>query len=234
SGAIRSKGLYVSTFIQPGAQKTQLEAKEAIENLSDGLERMKALSEYAGKQQAEAADMLQNVEFYIKKIESQWKDLKAMKDALMLLAAPESIGLTSGKDIHIQASESITLGSGKSINTSTDENLILNAKKKVSLFAGQEDLKIYAAKGKFDIQAQDNVLDASARLDVKITSSEGKVEINSPNEIVLRAKESALRIDASGVTIITPQKFTAKAGQHLFTTGASETPTLPIFPNNVC
>jgi uncharacterized protein (DUF2345 family) len=33
------------------------------------------------------------------------------------------------------------------------------------------------------------VLDASARLDVKITSSEGKVEINSPNEIVLRAKE---------------------------------------------
>ncbi len=234
SGAIRSKGLYVSTFIQPGAQKTQLEAKEAIENLSEGLERMKALSEYAGKQQAEAADMLQNVEFYIKKIESQWKDLKAMKDALMLLAAPESIGLTSGKDIHIQASESITLGSGKSINTSTDENLILNAKKKVSLFAGQEDLKIYAAKGKFDIQAQDNVLDASARLDVKITSSEGKVEINSPNEIVLRAKESALRIDASGVTIITPQKFTAKAGQHLFTTGASETPTLPIFPNNVC
>ena len=66
----------------------------------------------------------------ISKIESQWKDLKAMKDALMLLAAPESIGLTSGKDIHIQASESITLGSGKSINTSTDENLILNAKKK--------------------------------------------------------------------------------------------------------
>ena len=47
--------------------KTQLEAKEAIENLSEGLERMKALSEYAGKQQAEAADMLQNVEFYIKK-----------------------------------------------------------------------------------------------------------------------------------------------------------------------
>ncbi len=88
-------------------------------------------------------------------------------------------------------------------------------RKKVSLFAGQEDLKIYAAKGKFDIQAQDNVLDASARLDIKITSSEGKVEINSPKEIVLRAKESALRIDASGVTVITPQKFTAKAGQHL-------------------
>ena len=71
-------------------------------------------------------------------------------------------------------------------------------------------LKIYAAKGKFDIQAQDNVLDASARLDVKITSSEGKVEINSPNEIVLRAKESALRIDASGVTIITPQNLRLK------------------------
>lgn len=234
AGAIRSKGLYISTFVQSNATDIHLEAKEAVQNFTESLESMKALSEYAVKQKAEAADMLENIDQYIKTIESQWSDLKATKEALMLLASPDSISLVSGKNIHINALDSVTVGSGQSINVSTDEHLILNAKKKASLFAGEEDLKIYAAKGKFDLQSQDNVLDVSARLDVKITSSEGKVEIHSPTEIVFKAKDSALKINGDGVTIITPNKFTAKAGQHLFTAGASETPTLPIFPNNIC
>lgn len=234
SGAIRSKGLYISTFVQNNAAGIHLEANEAVQNFTESLESMKALSEYAVKQKAEAADMLENINQYIKTIESQWSDLKATKEALMLLASPDSISLVSGKDIHINALDSVTVGSGQSINVSTDEHLILNAKKKVSLFAGEEDLKIYAAKGKFDLQSQDNVLDVSARLDVKITSSEGKVEIHSPTEIIFKAKDSALKINGDGVTVITPNKFTAKAGQHLFTTGASESPTLPIFPNNIC
>lgn len=234
AGAIRSKGLYISTFVQSNATDIHLEAKEAVQNFTESLESMKALSEYAVKQKAEAADMLENINQYIKMIESQWSDLKATKEALMLLASPDSISLVSGKDIHINALNSVTVGSGQSINVSTDEHLILNAKKKVSLFAGEEDLKIYAAKGKFDLQSQDNVLDVSARLDIKITSSEGKVEIHSPTEIVFKAKNSALKINGDGVTVITPNKFTAKAGQHLFTTGASESPMLPIFPNNIC
>ncbi|WP_336041998.1 type VI secretion system Vgr family protein [Acinetobacter dispersus] len=234
AGAIRSKGLYISTFVQDKATDIHLEAKEAVQNFTESLESMKALSEYAVKQKAEAADMLANIDQYIKTIESQWSDLKATKDALMLLASPESISLVSGKDVHINALDSITMGAGQSVNVSTDEHLILNAKKKVSVFAGEEDLKIYAAKGKFDLQSQDNVLDVAARLDIKITSSEGKVEIHSPTEIVFKAKDSALKINGEGVTVITPNKFTAKAGQHLFIAGASESPTLPLFPNNIC
>lgn len=234
AGAIRSKGLYLSTFVQDQAQNTQLEAKEALAQFSESFESMKALSEYAEKQQAEAADMLAQVETYIKKVETQWSDLKAARDALILMASPESIATVSGKNIHLHAKESITVAGGQSVNVSTDENLILNAKKKVSVFAGQEDFKIYAAKGKLDLQVQDNTLEAAARLDIKITSSEGKVEIQSPTEIVLKAKDSALKINAEGVTVITPNIFKAKAGQHIFTTGASETPQLPIFPNNIC
>lgn len=234
AGAIRSKGLYISTFVQDKATDIHLEAKEAIQNFTESLESMKALSEYAVKQKAEAADMLANIDQYIKTIESQWSDLKATKDALMLLASPESISLVSGKDVHINALDSITMGAGQSVNVSTDEHLILNAKKKVSVFAGEEDLKVYAAKGKFELQSQDNVLDVAARLDIKITSSEGKVEIHSPTEIVFKAKDSALKINGEGVTVITPNKFTAKAGQHLFIAGASESPTLPLFPNNIC
>ena len=58
--------------------------------------------------------------------------------------------------------------------------------------------------------------------------------IKDAKEIILKAKDSALRIDGNGVTVITPNQFTVKAGQHIFTQGASESPTLPIFPNNIC
>ncbi|NHB57550.1 type VI secretion system tip protein VgrG [Acinetobacter sp. 194] len=234
SGAIRSQNLYLTTFVQDKAASTQLEAKEATGNFAEGLQNMKALSEYATKQQAEAADMLNNIADYIQKVESQWSDLQATKDALMLLASPDSIGLTAAKDIHVNALNSLTLGSGNSTNLSTDEHFIVNAKKKMSLFAGEEDFKLYAAKGKLDVQAQDNELNLSARTEVKISSSDGKVEINSPTEIVLKAKNSAIRIDGNGVTVITPNQFTAKAAQHIFTSGASETPILPLFPNNIC
>lgn len=195
---------------------------------------MQILSEYAEKQKAEPADMLQNIEIYIKKIEEQWLELNAMKEAFMLIASPESIGMLAGKNIHLNALDSLTIGSGKSINLSSSENLILNAKKKASFFVGEDDLKVYTAKGKMDVQVQDNTMDLSSRLDLTITSSEGKVEINSPNEIVLKAKNSAIKIDGNGVTIITPQTFTSKASQHIFTTGVSVTPKLPIFPNNIC
>lgn len=77
AGAIRSKGLYISTFVQSNATDIHLEAKEAIQNFTESLESMKALSEYAVKQKAEAADMLENIDQYIKTIESQWSDLKA-------------------------------------------------------------------------------------------------------------------------------------------------------------
>lgn len=130
AGAIRSKGLYISTFVQSNATDIHLEAKEAVQNFTESLESMKALSEYAVKQKAEAADMLENIDQYIKTIESQWSDLKATKEALMLLASPDSISLVSGKNIHINALDSVTVGSGQSINVSTDEHLILNAKKK--------------------------------------------------------------------------------------------------------
>ena len=162
AGSIRSKGLYISTFEQSKAKDTQLEVKETLEAFSESLMGMKALSEYAEKQKAEPADMLENVETYIKKIESQWHDLKAIKEALMLIASPESIAMVSNKNIHLNSLDSFTLGSGKSINISSDENFILNAKKKASVFVGQEDLKVYTAKGKMDVQVQDSSMDLSA------------------------------------------------------------------------
>ncbi len=234
AGVIRSKAFYLSTFAQNKANANQLDISDALEQTSTSLTSMKALAEYTQKQQAEPADMLTTLEAYIQKVETQWSDLKAMKDAVMLIAAPKSIAVSSGDNLHLQALGGITTGSCKSINTSTDENWILNAKKKVSLFAGQDSFKLYAAKGKFDIQAQDNTVGITARQHVKIISTEDEVHINADKAIVLTAQGSQIRIDSNGITAITPKVFKAKAAQHLFEAGSKVNVPLPFFPQNIC
>ncbi|WP_257227601.1 DUF2345 domain-containing protein, partial [Acinetobacter sp. YH16032] len=92
--------------------------------------------------------------------------------------------------------------------------------KKISLFAAQEGARLYAGKGKIEIQAQGDGADLIARKGVQIISTEANVDITSAKEIVLTAGGSQLKINASGVFPTTASKFEVKAGQHLFVGGA--------------
>jgi uncharacterized protein (DUF2345 family) len=64
---------------------------------------------------------------------------------------------------------------------------------------------------------------------IKLISTEDKIEITSPKEIVLTAGGSQLKINGDGIFTTTGGKFESKAGQHSFV-GAKvsyEVPELP-------
>ena len=164
------------------------------------------------------------------KDERALKTGKLFRQALMLLASPSGIALTTPEDIVLQASNDIAESAQGSINLSAQKNLIAHAQDKISLFAAQKGLRAYAAKGKLELQAQDDAIEAIARKVIKLISTEEKIEITSPKEIVLTAGGSQLKINSSGVFSTTGGKFESKAGQHLFTSGAKvpyEVPQLP-------
>lgn len=155
---------------------------------------------------------------------------KIFRQALMLLASPNGIALTTPEDIILQASQDIAETAQGSINLSAQKNIIGHAQDKISLFAAQKGLSAYAAKGALKLQAQDDALEAIAKKVIKLISTEDKIEITSPKEIVLTAGGSQLKINANGVFSTTGGKFESKAGQHLFTSGAKvsyEVPELP-------
>ncbi len=60
-------------------------------------------------------------------------------------------------------------------------------------------------------------IEAIARKVIKLISTEDKIEITSPKEIVLTAGGSQIKINGGGVVVTTGGKFECKAGQHLFT-----------------
>src|SRR5690606_874646 len=137
------------------------------------------------------------------------------KSAVMVLAAPNSIAMSSNEDVHISANGQISQTAGDSINISTQKSLVGHAGKKISLFAAQEGLRAFAGNGKVEIQAQGDGLDLIARKGIQIISTEDTVYITSPKEINLTAGGSQIKLNASGVFPTTGGKFEVKAGQHL-------------------
>lgn len=157
---------------------------------------------------------------------------KIFRQALMLLASPNGIALTTPEDIVLQATQDIVESAQGSINLSAQKNIIAHAQDKVSLFAAQKGLKAFAAKGKVELQAQDDAIEAIARKVIKLISTEDKIEITSPKEIVLTAGGSQLKINGDGIFTTTGGKFESKAGQHSFVGGAKVSYEVPELPSS--
>ncbi|MBN6525971.1 type VI secretion system tip protein VgrG [Acinetobacter pittii] len=232
-GAVRAgSGLLVSTHKQDQAQGVHLDANEAKQQIEGGLNNAKALSEVAKNQQTDPLENLENLKSFIEKLEQQDNaKAKTFKEAIMLLASPNSVALSSNEDIHLSADGQLNQTAGDSINLSTQKNLIAHAQNKISLFAAQEGARLYAGKGKVEIQAQGDGADLIARKAVQVISTEDKIEATAAKEIVLTAGGSQVKITGSGIFMTTSGKFEVKAGQHLFMGGGSANANVPALPD---
>lgn len=157
---------------------------------------------------------------------------KIFRQALMLLASPAGIALTTPEDIVLQASQDIAESAQGSVNISAQKNIVHHAQDRISLFAAQKGFSAFAAKGKVELQAQDDAIEMIARKVIKLISTEDKIEIISPKEIVLTAGGSQLKINKEGVFVTTGGKFEAKAGQHSFVGGETVNAQLPKMPES--
>ncbi|EXB48968.1 type VI secretion system Vgr family protein [Acinetobacter sp. 1000160] len=217
-GAVRAgEGLLVSTHKQDQAQGEHLDAQPAKQQLEGNLSNAKALSEVAKNQQTDEIESLDQLKAFADEIEA---DIAKFNKAMLLLSSPAGIGLSTNEDIHLSADGQINQFAGDSINLSTQKNLVAHVSGKASLFAAQNGIKQVAAKGKFEVQAQGDGMDLLAKQGIQIISTEDRIEITSPKEIVITAGGSQIKLDGSGIFPVTGGKFEVKAGQHLFMGGA--------------
>ncbi|ENX42865.1 DUF2345 domain-containing protein [Acinetobacter sp. NIPH 2100] len=232
-GAVRAgQGLLLSTQKQDQAQGEHLDAEPAKQQIESNQSNAKALSEVAKNQQTDEIESVEQLKQFAEQIEAK---IAKFNKAMLLLHSPAGIGLSSNEDIHISADGQINQIAGDSINLSTQKNLIGHAQNRISLFAAQNGIKQVAAKGKFEVHAQSDGMDLLAKQGIQIISTEDRIEITSPKEIVITAGGSQIKLNGSGIFPITGGKFEVKAGQHLFMGGASamvEFPALPIMDNN--
>ncbi len=237
-GAVRAgQGLLLSTHAQDGASGNHLDTTEAKSQLENSLNNSKALSEVAKHQQTDPLDNLEHLKSFVAALEkddtAQTKSqADAFKQALMILASPNSIALSSNQDIHLSADGQISHSASDSINLSTQKSVVAHAQNKISLFAAQEGARLYAGKGKVEIQAQGDGADLIARKGVQIISTEDRIEFIAKKKIVILSDTSMLEVSGKGVLTTTPGLFESKAGQHKFESGQKIVTTLPNIPNS--
>ncbi|MFW1643250.1 type VI secretion system Vgr family protein [Acinetobacter guillouiae] len=225
-GGVRAgQGLLLSTYAQNSASGNHLDVSAGKNQLESSLNNSKALSEVAKNQQTDPLEVLDNIKGFIDILTQQDpKKADEFKSAVMMLASPNSIAFASNEDIHLSADGQISHTSGDSINLSTQKALIGHASAKISLFAAQEGAKLFAGKGKVEIQAQGDGLDLIARKGIQIISTEDAIYIISPKEIKLVSDGSELKINGSGVFSTTGGLFEVKSGQQKLTSPASINP----------
>ena len=216
-GALRAgDGLLLSTHKQDSAKGTHLDAHEGRSQLEGNFNNAKTLSSIAKNQKTDEIESVEQLKVFFEQIE---KDISTFKKAIMLLSAPNSIGLSTSEDIHISADGQINQYANKSINQSTNHNFILHAQDKISLFAAEAGARLFAGKGKIELQAQNDQLDVVARKGVQIISTESEVIIRANKKIVLESGGSRIEISGAGIRNATGSLFEVKAGQHQFKSG---------------
>jgi len=113
---------------------------------------------------------------------------------ILLAASPEGIALSTQQSTQITADKQINLVSGQNLHVATGRSLIASVTEKLSLFVQNAGMKLFAAKGKVEIQSQGDEMALTALKDVTITSANGRLVLSAKNEIWIGAGGSYIKI----------------------------------------
>ncbi|AIF47073.1 type VI secretion system Vgr family protein [Dyella japonica] len=197
-GAVRAgQGLFVTTDDRPRAQGKQLDMQEAVQQLSAAHAQLESLAQVAQAAQADAADAkaVQAV------LQQQLKDLN---EAVMLFSAKASIAITTPETIQHSAGKNLTFTAGDNADVGVLKNFTVAAGEAISLFAQKLGIKLFAAKGKVTIQAQNDDMNLAALKDLTITSSNGRLILSAKDEVWIGAGGSYIKINSNRIESGTP------------------------------
>lgn len=239
-GAITAKmGLYISTYGRPGPEGTQLDVREARDQLKEAQELTKHLSDVAEKSKAEALPGHEAFKQFVDATDAKYDEPGQQKanrfaEPVLLVASPAGIGLSTPKSTHIHSGEQMSTSSGADTSLAVGKSLVASVKEKISLFAYNAGIKLFAAKGKVEIQAQNGDIDIIAEKVLRLLSTTDRIEIFAKKEIVLGADGSAIKINGEGITDMTSgQRISHNADFSL--PGPKTMPySLPTLPKDVC
>ncbi len=204
-GAVRGgSGLFVSAFDQPNGNGPQLDMVAVESLLQQALQQSEALAEAAKTAQAIAAD-------YDRQKALLNETLKNLKKAGILVGAPAGIALASGSDLQLSAAENLIATAGGHLDVSVVKRFTVAAGERVSVFAQKLGIKLFAAKGKVEIQAQSDEMRLLSDKNMSITSANGRVVIEAKEELLLKCGGSYLRLSSTGIEDGTRGDRTIKA-----------------------
>ena len=249
-GAVRAaQGMYVSTYPATGSSSQPLDARDARGQLVNSESMIESLSQASETHQAEnLKDGYESLKSFTDATQNSVSgttgggntagggtgNANGFKEPIMLFATPAGIAMSTQKSAHIAASGHVNLVSGQSTHIATGKSLLTSVGQKISLFVQNAGMKLFAAKGKIEVQAHNDDIEVTAQKTIKLISATGKIETAAKEEILLSSGGAYIRMTGGNVEIHAPGRIDIKGAQHSFSGPASHPYKLPIMPQSVC
>ena len=198
------KGVLITAEMQAEAVDRMLEMDGVIRQLEQALSLARSLQRSAETAKATAGDTASQ---------------QALNDALeelaqpgLILHAPAGVGMMIAKAVRVSSgTDSVGIMSGHNTDISTGRSFTVAASDTVSLYAQEQGMQLYAAKGKVDIQAQDDEMGVTAKKDITVSSTEGKITVNASEELLLSCGGAYIRLKGGNIELGCPKNILLKS-----------------------
>ncbi|MDR3413625.1 MAG: type VI secretion system Vgr family protein [Formivibrio sp.] len=229
-----AKGLLLTTDARQQAKGNQLDRAELV-GLLKVLESIhKNLSELSNTHQAEEtdtaklSDLVTHLENWDKGSNTQGGKPDATGGQPIIAASsPCGIVLGSNDSIALAANSHIDIASVKNTQISTGRKFLVRATEQLSLFVHQMGMKLIAASGKIEIQAQNEAIEITSAKKLILTSLE-EIVLQAP-KITHIAQNAKIELAGGSITTQCSGTHTQKAASHSMSGGGGCSPTLPKF-----
>ncbi|CAG9258334.1 VgrG protein [Burkholderia diffusa] len=222
-----SKGMLLTTEAQLGANGKQLDMSAAKVQLDEAFSLMQDLNASAEAARAHLAELEQQRQFLEQR-------LNGLQRSVILASAPDGIALTSGQHLQFAAHNNLAVSAGGSADIGVFRKFTVAAGEAISMFAQKLGIKLLAAKGKVEIQAQTDEMEISALKDLRICSVDGKLILAATNEVWIGAGGSYIKITPNGIENGTPGEILEKCASWDKPSAASDMIQMPELPQGVC
>lgn len=228
-GAVRAgQGLYVTTY---PATSQPLDARQATSQLVNSESVLEAMSNASTTHQAESLkDGYDSLKSYTDATQNSVSgstsggntagggtgNANGFKEPVMLFGSPSGIAMSTQQSVHIASDAQTNLVSGQSTHIATGQSLIASVTQKLSLFVQNAGMKLFAAKGKVEIQAHNDNIEFTAQKSVKLVSATEQIQAIAKGEILLTSGGAYIRIKDGNIEIHAPGKIDVKGAQHSF------------------
>ena len=241
-GAVRaSQGLYVTTHSKaPNSQP--LDVKETQQQLVNAESLVESMSGVSEQHQAES---LKDAHDTMRAFTDATQDsasggasggrtagggtgsANAFKEPVMLFGSPSGIGMSTQQSVHVVANDHVNVASGQSVHVAAGKSLLASIGQKLSLFVQNAGIKLFAGKGKVEIQAQSDNVELTAQKAIKLLSATDKIDVAADQEVLLTSGGAYIRIKGGQIEIHAPGKIDVKGASHTFSGPASQGYPLP-------
>ena len=249
-GQIRAaEGLLLSASLQTGANATQMQMSDALDQLYGAMNTAEHLSQaaqqaQAGVMAAHAAQQALGDELnprkgahYPAQVNGQSTTQPDTEQAVERFSAPHLV-LETPDHLTVATPASSNVFAGQQLQVTSQQDLHLSAAHTIAGASGGNlhwytangGAKVVAETGAVSLQAHTDRMEVLADQAATFTATAGRIDLIAKTRIVLQADSASITLQGADITFACPGVFSVKGSEHPLLGGAKNTPSLPALP----